>query len=193
MDGFADLVTRLISDASGHRLQIFRDEAVQLPGFFRATKEWDILVMRDATLVAAIELKSHVGSFGNNFNNRAEEAIGSATDIWTAFKKGAFGSGPEPWLGYLILLEDSPGARSPVKVQEPHFAVFPEFRGSSYSVRYELLCRKLVLERLYRAAAFLMSDPTGGRTGHFSEPAADLIFASFSKSLTAHCSYYANG
>ncbi|MBP8259317.1 MAG: hypothetical protein KA118_06600 [Verrucomicrobia bacterium] len=46
-------------------------KAVDLPGFFRPTKEWDILVVRDSRLLAAIEAKSQVGpSFGNNFNNR---------------------------------------------------------------------------------------------------------------------------
>ena len=50
-----------------------------LPGYFRPTKVWDILIVHKQELVAAIQLKSHVGpSFGNNFNNRTEEAIGAA-------------------------------------------------------------------------------------------------------------------
>lgn len=192
MDGFASLVTQLVTRASKGRLTVFRKKSVALPGFFRATKEWDIVVMGGPLLVAAIELKSRVGSFGNNFNNRTEEAIGSATDIWTAFRKGAFGAGPEPWLGYLILLEDTQRSRSPVKVVEPHFPTFPEFKNASYQTRYELLCRKLVLERLYRASAFLMSDLERGQKGHHTEPAPDLAFTLFAKSLTAHCSFYAN-
>ena len=41
-----------------------------LPGYFRPTKLWDLLVTYKGQLIAAIELKSHVGpSFGNNFNN----------------------------------------------------------------------------------------------------------------------------
>ena len=41
----------------------------------------------DGRLLAVIELKSQVGpSFGNNFNNRTEEAIGSAVDFWTAYR-----------------------------------------------------------------------------------------------------------
>ena len=58
-------------------------------------------------LGAAIEFKSQVGpSFGNNFNNRSEEAIGSATDVWAAYREGAFRPSPRPFLGYLMLLED---------------------------------------------------------------------------------------
>ena len=65
---------------------IFRKKRLQLPGFFRPTKEWDLVVVKNGHLIAAIEAKSQVGpSFGNNFNNRTEEAMGSALDIWTAF------------------------------------------------------------------------------------------------------------
>jgi len=52
--------------------------------------------------VAAIEFKSQVGSFGNNYNNRTEEAIGSASDIWGAYREGAFKPSARPWLGYLM-------------------------------------------------------------------------------------------
>lgn len=59
-------------------------------------------------MIAAVEFKSQVGpSFGNNFNNRSEEAIGSAHDIWTAFREGAFGAQSRPFIGWLILVEDA--------------------------------------------------------------------------------------
>ena len=71
-----------------------------LPGYFRPTKLWDMIVMRKERLVATVELKSHVGpSFGNNFNNRTEEAIGTAHDFWTAYREGAFGKTPKPFVG----------------------------------------------------------------------------------------------
>ena len=54
-------------------------------------KDWDFLIISLANqLIAAIEFKSQVGSFGNNFNNRTEEALGSAVDLWTAFKEKGF-------------------------------------------------------------------------------------------------------
>lgn len=131
---------------------------LELPGYFRPAKQWDILVVRDERLLAAMELKAQVGpSFGNNFNNRAEEAIGSAQDLWTAYREQAFCQSPQPWLGYLFLLEDHPRATSPVRNPELHFQVFSEFCGASYAKRYELLRRKLVLERKYSSACFLMS------------------------------------
>ena len=79
MDGFINLFTHLITEAGMPKECIFRKKAVELPGFFRPTKEWDLLVVRERTLIAAIKAKSKVGpSFGNNFNNRTEEAMGSA-------------------------------------------------------------------------------------------------------------------
>ena len=85
---------------------IFFKSRIELPGFFRPTKEWDLLVVHDGKLVVAIECKSQVGpSFGNNFNNRTEEAMGSAMDLWTAFKKDKFDQAVQPWLGYTFLLE----------------------------------------------------------------------------------------
>jgi hypothetical protein len=71
-------------------------------------------------------------------------------------------------------------------VKEPHFKVFPEFRNSSYAKRYELFCRRLVLERHYDASAFLMSNAEKGLNGDFSEPAGDLTFHRFATSLVAH-------
>ena len=133
------------------------------------------------------ELKSHVGSFGNNFNNRTEEATGSALDIWTAYREGAFRSSPQPWLGYLLLLEDSPKSQGPVKVDEPHFPVFAEFQGASYAKRYELFCRRLILERHYSAACFLLAGSVEATlSDNYREPAEDLSANRFLSQLLRH-------
>ena len=67
MDGFTSLVIDLVkANGLGHA-QIHQKRAVlTLPGFFRPTKLWDLLVINEGRLIAAIELKSQVGpSFGN--------------------------------------------------------------------------------------------------------------------------------
>ena len=192
MDGSVDLLATLVREAGVPDASVFQKRALELPGFFRPTKEWDILVVVEGTLLAAIEAKSQVGpSFGNNFNNRTEEALGSATDLWTAFREGAFGASPRPWLGYLFMLEDCEGSRKPVNVREPHFEVFPEFRGASYTRRYELLCRKLVRERHYEAAVLLTSTAKSGGRRRFQEPAEDLSFRRFASGLVGHAAGYA--
>ncbi len=73
-------------------------------------------VIRANGLTDVHMMKSQVGpSFGNNFNNRKEEAIGTAVDIWTAFREGAFGEAPRPFVAWLMLVEDAPQSRSPVR------------------------------------------------------------------------------
>jgi len=187
MDGFIDLFTELVTLAGIPGNCIFRKKAVELPGFFRPTKEWDLLVVRERTLIAAIEAKSQVGpSFGNNFNNRTEEAIGSAIDLWTAFREKAYLESPQPFVGYFFMLEDCEASNRPVSVQEPHFKVFSEFVGASYLRRYELLCRKLVLERHYTTAAFISSSSLDGLEGAYKTPADDLSMERFAKMLVAH-------
>jgi len=187
MDGFIDLFTELIV-ATGISVQcVCRNNNVELPGFFRPTKEWDLLVVRDNTLLAAIEAKSQVGpSFGNNFNNRTEEAMGSALDLWTAYREHAYLASPQPFLGYFFMLEDCDASNNPVKVREPHFKVFPEYVGASYRRRYELFCRKIVLERHYTASAFITSTDRDGISGLFSTPADDISIERFAKVLIGH-------
>ena len=192
MDGFINIFTNLILESGIDVGFIFRKKALELPGFFRPTKEWDLLVVKNGCLVGALEAKSQVGpSFGNNFNNRTEEAMGSAVDLWTAFREGAFNGGIQPFLGYFFMLEDCEASNRPVRVKEPHFKVFPEFVGASYMRRYELFCRKLVLERHYTSVSFITSDSENGVAGVYKEPATDLSFSILAKSLVSHVGAFA--
>lgn len=192
MDGFIKVLSELARRVGLADACIFRDRAIELPGYFRPTKQWDLLIISDASLLAVVELKSQIGpSFGNNFNNRAEEAIGSAVDLWTAYREGAFKQSPRPWLGYVFLLEDCARSRSAVGVEEPHFPVFPEFKGASYMKRYEVLCRNLVRERHYEAVAFLTSAASGEPSGDYGEPASDLRFKVLAASFMSKMAEYA--
>jgi hypothetical protein len=174
LDGFRTLVEALVRENGRGKIQLHLEKrAVTLPGFFRPTKQWDMLLMKSGQLVAALELKSQVGpSFGNNFNNRTEESLGSALDFWTAFREGAFGDSQRPFLGYLVLLEDCGKSRSVVRADSPHFLCFPEFENTSYAARYDLLCRKLVREKLYDAAALVLTSRDEAEEGRFSEISA---------------------
>ena len=111
--------------------------------------------------------------------------MGSALDLWTAYREGIFKTSPQPFLGYFLMVEDCAGSSLPVKVHEPHFKVFPEFKEASYLQRYELFCRKLVLERHYTTASLLISRTDSGITGVYSEPASDLNVSSFLRALYA--------
>ncbi len=157
---------------------------VELPGYYRPQKKWDIVVMRGERLCAAIEMKSQVGpSFGNNFNNRTEEAVGSSTDLWLAFREGILGP-HQPWLGYFFFLEDAPSSTKPVALARSSFKPDEIFENTSYADRYQILCRRMVLERNYTAASLLLASRTS--TGDFREPAADLSLFHFTRSLFGH-------
>jgi hypothetical protein len=183
MDGFISLVREYLCENGLPTAHVYCEKRIELPGWYRPEKKWDLLIVADGLLLAGIEFKSQVGSFGNNYNNRTEEAIGSAADIWAAYREGAFKPSSKPWLGYMMLLEEAPGSTHPVKAQEPHFKVFPEFKSASYAKRYEILLTKLVRERLYDSACLLLSDRKTGMQGECRQPAAELSFENFIASL----------
>lgn len=212
MNGFVDLVARVaihcgLNEESVHT----RKSRVVLPGFFRATKNWDVLVIHERRLLGVFEFKSQVGSIGNNFNNRSEEVIGSAADLWVAHHHGAYGDAPRrrrrrvgeegssallnpsiqadprpPFVAWLMLLEDCPAARAPVRCDEPNYPVFDEFKGASYAQRYQILCERLVERQLYSAAAFELT-PENSRQHESLTPATSIrnMFAEFGGKLLA--------
>jgi len=188
MDGFIALIVDLVkSNGLGHAHLHQTSAVVTLPGYFRPTKKWDLLVINEGRLVAAVELKSQVGpSFGNNFNNRTEEAIGTAHDFWTAYREGSLGNQPKPFLGWLMMVEDEPKSRTPVRDRSPHFKVFPEFQGASYLKRYDLLCERLVKENLYTSAALLASPRSASTTGEFCELSQLTSLKTFVTTLAGH-------
>ncbi|NJO32665.1 MAG: restriction endonuclease, partial [Rhodospirillales bacterium] len=73
MDGFVALVIDLVRRNGLDHAAIHRERSVvTLPGYFRPTKLWDLVIINEGRLIAALEFKSQVGpSFGNNFNWRA--------------------------------------------------------------------------------------------------------------------------
>ena len=171
MDGFVALIKDLVhANGLAHADIHLLRRVLSLPGYFRPTKLWDLLVIYKGQLVAAVELKSQVGpSFGNNFNNRTEEAIGTAHDFWTAFREGAFGKQTKPFVGWFMLVEDAEGSRSPVRDVSRHFPIFPEFRGASYLHRYNILCQRLMGEQLYTMASIITSPRSAIRDGSYIE------------------------
>ena len=188
MDGFIALIIDLVNANGLGHAQIHQQRAlVTLPGYFRPTKLWDLLVLYKGQLVAAVELKSQVGpSFGNNFNNRTEEAIGTSHDLWTAYREGAFGKQPRPFVGWMMLVEDAPASRTPVRDKSPHFPVFPEFQGASYLKRYDVLCQRLMQEQLYSAAALVTSPRGAANTGEYGALSDMTSFRTFVSGLAGH-------
>lgn len=168
MDGFIELLTE-VALQSGIPENRIHTSSNYLPGYFRPSKEWDFLITTPkGRLVCAIELKSQVGSFGNNFNNRAEEALGSSLDLATAFAENSFPFSILPWVGFFVLLEHTEESTRKVRVQQNQFKVRPEFENTSYLDRYDIFCKRLMTRKLYNHASVLWSSPDMSY-GDFSE------------------------
>lgn len=184
LDGFTQIIKRIAVYCGLPESSVITTgrKTLTIPGYFRPTKSWDAIIFHKGYLLAVFELKSQVGSFGNNFNNRSEESIGSATDFWTAHREKAFSIqnlskqesinnnnlSIQPFLGYLMLLEESEGSTSPVRVDEKYYNVFPEFKEASYAERYTHLLGKLISEKLYDSACLILSnEEDGANDGYF--------------------------
>jgi type II restriction enzyme len=191
MDGFRRLTVETIRDVSPDaQVHVARSEVV-LPGYFRPTKSWDVLAFADSKLIAVVELKSLGGpSFGNNANNRCEEALGSGVDLMRQQELGRFGPASRPFVGYFILVEDEEGSRRPVLAQSHHFPVDTAFVSASHQVRLRILCERLMEQRIYSSAAVLVAPrPSGSESssdGSFSNLSDDTSMDRFLRRLAAH-------
>jgi hypothetical protein len=160
-----------------HVAQGFSDPLAIVAGHFRPAKAWDI-VCRDVQGEPRIcvEFKSQVDSYGNNENNRYEEALGSGLDVRARY-------GGRAALGFLLVICDEKATRRPTRDRLPDLD--PVFRGTSHLDRRVIFAERIVeweLEKrsLYDAAAVLMVERDGG----FSHPSnKDLWITNFPDKL----------
>lgn len=187
MDSFRDMIVDVVKRTGPKGLVVHRDKSlVVLPGFFRPTKQWDVLVVHNGRLLVAMELKSLCGpSFGNNANNPCEEALGSACDFRKAQSEGLFGPGAAPFLGYFILVEDAKGSRQPVASKSPHFATDPYFESASYQRRMEVMCERMIQQQLY-ACASVLTAPNLSANGDHANLSAHTSYRNLLSRLAAH-------
>jgi hypothetical protein len=180
LDALAEEISSVFVEAGIPREWIYDGKSnLELPGYFRAEKKWDIVVAHDSRLIAAIELKSIWGSYSNNLNNRAEEAIGSATDIARAIRSGLLGSS-SPWLGYVFIIRDDEAIHRTTRFREPHFPVDDVFKGATYLKRFEVLCGRLVSERLYDNAWYVCLN---SEADNYYEPNSDMTWNKFEAAI----------
>ncbi|GAA4966355.1 type II restriction enzyme [Nonomuraea thailandensis] len=131
-----------------------------LPGYYRVRKQWDLVVVCDGILVAAIEFKSQVGSVGKNINNRFEEALGTATDTHAAQTKNeAYGQVP-PWLGYVFVLQETAETEQENRSVAALFPTDPTFKGMSYNQRYQEMVKRFIGDGVYQAGWFIATKKT---------------------------------
>lgn len=155
-----------------------------IPGFYRPSKTWDIVLRRAGEILAVIELKSMVGSFGNNMNNRSEEALGNITDLLAARDHGLIEG--NPFRGYAFIIEHNPksDAMSTLGTRQG-VVIDPEFHGASYIDRVAMLCERMVKDDLYSAAWAVAT--TAPPEFSWYEPRPETTgFDRFASLLTSH-------
>jgi hypothetical protein len=124
-------------------------------------------------------------SFGNNYNNRVEEALGSAIDLRRAALANLF---PEekPWLGYFFIMEDAAGSRSPVQTAKGALPVDQFWEGKSYQERFAAFCERLLAEGLYDAVCYITSSAEHPQP---VERVKSLDWRHFSAAISARLAY----
>ncbi|BBA71030.1 PaeR7I family type II restriction endonuclease [Geobacter sulfurreducens] len=210
LDEFVNIMRRVVNEYGLPNASICNGRCkAEVPGYFRPHKSWDTLVIDDKKLVAALELKSQVGSIGNNFNNRTEEVLGSSLDLKTAIEEDAFGSNPNIFTGYIIVVEDSEESRTKPYIGMKHFPVMPGFlddegqrdvtykplpdgsypraTGISYINRYDVMCKRLMLKGYYTAAAVITASKVNADTGEYGHVTVDTSIEAFMIKLANHC------
>ncbi|MEX0952768.1 MAG: PaeR7I family type II restriction endonuclease [Nitriliruptoraceae bacterium] len=173
------LIRRVLIDAGVNEAAIHNGRSAKLPGWFREFKDWDLVVLEGNTLIAVIELKSQVGSFGNNLNNRIEEAIGQTVDFWKAVDNGLV-PGLRPWFGYLMVVEESERSTRSVRTGRGLLPADSMFEGASYMQRYAAAFTRLHQERMLDAVTFAMSPRDSAQVSY---PSSALSFQHFATTL----------
>ncbi|UGQ11070.1 PaeR7I family type II restriction endonuclease [Yinghuangia sp. ASG 101] len=187
-DAITVLISKFFLEAGypPESIRVTKSQGLELPGYYRPQKQWDLVVVHNKTLVAAFEMKALGGpSFGNNYNNRVEEALGSAVDLRHAALADLY-PGEDPWLGYFFIMQDEEGSRRPVKPALGALPIDEIWRDKSYQQRFGIFCQRLLSERLYDAACYVTSsaaDPTP------TEPVDKLDWRHFSAAVHGRLSY----
>ncbi|MFF2958040.1 PaeR7I family type II restriction endonuclease [Streptomyces sp. NPDC057963] len=187
-DAIAILLSKFFLEAGypPESIRVTKKQGLELPGYYRPQKQWDLVVVHEGALVAAFELKALGGpSFGNNYNNRVEEALGSAVDLRRAALAELYPK-EKPWLGYFFIMEDGSGSRRPVSIAEGALPADSIWHGTSYQDRFGIFCERLVAEQLYDAACYVTSSAEDPKP---VELVNSLDWRHFSAAINARLTY----
>lgn len=175
IDALADGLVTVGIDRSAIRLA----QRVALPGMYRSTTIWDLLVLDEGIPVGAINVATQIGpSFGNNFNNRVSEMVAAAADFNRAYAHDAVRA-LKPCLGFLFVLEECEASTRPTSASAR--ISFPsadsDFTELSIRDRYREVFRRLLSDHMYDAVCYITSRRPPGFS--LEEPDADMGFTHF--------------
>lgn len=189
MAPFEALIRQVVRDA-GVIVDPEPSDTIYLPGFYRETKSWDVVLQYRGHALAIVEAKSQGSSLANNFNNRVEEAIGQAADVWKSHERGLLVSGIRPWVGYLMIVEETEQTTASKrllggKAVPTGMVVDPVFDGMSYAQRYATAFKRLDQERMLDATCVAITN----RSTSYAYPDTWLSFNGFAAQLWGRCQH----
>ncbi len=184
LDELHRLIVRVFIDA-GVPADMLEVRKRPIPGFFRRDKSWDVVVTVADRVVGIVELKSMAGEEpGKNYNNRTDEALGQAVDVWKAVERELIDAPLRPWLGYFMLLEDNDSANRSVKDRTPVWPADPVFDRSTYAKRYEIFFDRMVKVQRLDAACLALANKSDGKVQF---PTNALSFQTFAAAIHGRC------
>lgn len=174
LNGINQLVVDEIERAGAVGLELRVNRRAVLPGWYRGSKAWDLLVLQHGSPILAVEYKSMAGSEGKNLNNRTDEALGIAEDAREAERRG--GLPRHLRRAYIFLMEATPEATKPRLGIRPDFG----FHGKSYLERLAVTAKRMRDAELYHLVWVIgaTQNPLG-----FSEPDPEVGWDRFSADL----------
>jgi hypothetical protein len=183
-----ELIRRVLHDAGvpPGAVATGKGQPTVIPGWYRKSKNID-LVVRDADrIVLVVEIKSQVGSYSRNFNNRIEEAMGQALDYRAAVSKHL--GGYSAWFGYvMVLCEDHESTRPGPELPDISPPADALFDLASYAKRYTLAFRRLADETMINSAVIALTPPNSAKVTY---PDATMTFQQFAHALHQRVSAY---
>ncbi|KGN28938.1 hypothetical protein N798_16615 [Knoellia flava TL1] len=190
MQSMATFVRQMFIDAGLDSSDVVLDRAV--PGFYRRSKEWDVVAMRKGHLVGVVELKSQESSPGNNANNRLEEAVGSAVDAHTVQDYSGVYGDLGVWAAWCMTFNANCETGAPVGYKfnrAPLFSVDPEFEPMTYASQYEIAVQRFIATNVYNAAWMLTTWINADSSIGYYEPVPTATAATLRTQIEARVQF----
>lgn len=179
LDAIDELVQEELIATGAHGLEFRTGRSATLPGFYRATKAWDLIALQNGQPVLAVEYKSMKGSEGKNLNNRADEVFGVAEDLRQAELHGLLP--PTMRRAYVFVMGVTPESTAPRGTQAVAAgSVDAAFEGAGYLDRAAIMC-----ERMQQTGLYHFAWAVGVHETPFSwvEPRPTVTWANFAQGL----------
>lgn len=175
MGGLAAFVRQTFVDAGLDEADVYVDRAV--PGYYRRSKNWDVVATHKGHLVGLVELKSQVGSEGRNGNNRIEEALGNSFDaVTTQELTRVFGALPV-WTAFCMVFGSDPTSARPVQTRgQALFPTDPVFDRMTYGSQWAIAVERFIQTKAYDAGWMLTSWVEDDTFVRYEEPVPTATF-----------------